>query len=80
MMTPTQRRALNRTVIKAMRLHAVWSSNELRDRPDALRERNEALLTAKRALVELMADHNDEVRIVLNIKPPLKAVEGEKSA
>lgn len=75
MLTPTKRRALNRAVIKAMRMHAVWSSNELRDRPDALRERNEALLTAKRTLVELMADHNDEVRVRLNIKPPpLKAV------
>jgi hypothetical protein len=76
MLSPTKRRELNRTVIRAMRMHAVWSGNELRDRPDALRERNEALLTAKRALVELMADHNDEVRVVLNLKPPpLKAVD-----
>lgn len=74
-LTPTERRDLNRTIIKAMRMHAVWSGNELRDRPEALRERNEALLTAKRALVRLMADHNEEVRVVLNIKePPLKVV------
>lgn len=75
MLTPTKRRELSRTIIKAMRVHQVWMTPELRDRPDALRERNEALITAKRALVELMADHNSEVRVRLNIEPPpLKAV------
>lgn len=61
MKTATQRRQLARDLIKALRLYQVWSGAELRDRPDALRERNDALITARRTLDVLMADHNEEV-------------------
>lgn len=74
MMTPTQRRTLTRTVVKAMRMHQVWMTPELRDRPDALRERDEALHTARKALAELIADHTEEVKARLRQPPPLKAV------
>ena len=55
-------------------MHQVWMTPELRDRPDALRERDEALHTARKALAELIADHTEEVKARLRQPPPLKAV------
>jgi hypothetical protein len=69
MLSTTARRALERKVIKAMRIYAVWSSAELRDRPEALRERNEALIIARRTLDELLADHHDEIAARLRSVP-----------
>jgi hypothetical protein len=69
MMTATQRRALYRKLIRTLRLYQVWSGAELRDRPDALRERNEALIMSRRILDELLADHQEEVRKRLKIVP-----------
>jgi hypothetical protein len=69
MLTPTERRTLTRTVVKSMRAHQVWMTPELRDRPDALRERDEALHQARKALVALINDHTEEVKARLRARP-----------
>jgi hypothetical protein len=62
MMTATQRRTLYRELIRELRLYQVWSGAELRDRAEALRERNDALITARRKLDALIEDHTEELR------------------
>ena len=60
-MTYTERRKLTRELIRQIRLFQVWDGPELRDRPDALRERNEALGQIRRELAKLEADHHSDL-------------------
>ena len=39
----------------------MWDGPELRDRPDALRERNEALGQIRRELAKLETDHHSDL-------------------
>jgi t-SNARE complex subunit (syntaxin) len=66
MLSVTERRNLTRKVKAAIRDYETWSSATLRERPEALMERDQALIRAHRLLKELTQDHAQEVRIRLD--------------
>lgn len=65
MLTVSERRVLSRKIKHAVRDFETWSAANLRERPDALMERDQALGRARRLLNELIADHAAEVKIRL---------------
>lgn len=66
MLSVTERRNLSRRVKAAIRDFELWNAASLRERPEALMERDVALNKARRLLAALIADHTEEVKLRLD--------------